>query len=124
MHMVAKRKKTKARRSRPIPRLARKGQITVEHNHEMRLAAQAVLATIRRIKGKIEEEPNPAERRRLRRILSGTLRKVRGYREALEALALAVPQLVSPQLVQQISTFLLLEDEFEREGVETRNSRN
>jgi hypothetical protein len=79
---------------------------------------------IRHIKGKIEDEPDPRERRRLRRVLTSNLRKMRAYREALEVLGLAFPQLVDRQLVDQISTFLLLEDEFERNGVETRKSRN
>lgn len=113
-----------ARKKSPIPRLARKGEITVEHDHELRLAGQAVLTTIRRIKGKIEDEPDPKERRRLRRILTSTLRKVRAYREALEALAFALPELIDRQLVEQLSTFALLEDEFESEGLETRKSRN
>ncbi|MGH8319798.1 MAG: hypothetical protein ACREUL_17815 [Steroidobacteraceae bacterium] len=78
----------------------------------LRLAAQAVLKTVTRIKGKIATETDPAERRRLRRLLRSTYRKMRGYREALEALAFAVPQLVSLQLVEQISTLLLVEDEF------------
>lgn len=52
------------------------------------------------------------------------MRKVSAYREALEALAFTVPQLVSRQLVERISTFVLVEDEFRREGLETRKSRN
>lgn len=63
MAMAGKRTRTKARKKRSIPCLARKGQITVEHDHELRLAGQAVLTTIRRIKGKIEDEPDPVERR-------------------------------------------------------------
>lgn len=49
---------------------------------------------------------------------------MRRYREALEALAFAFPQLISWQLVEQISTFLLIEDEFESEGAETRKRSN
>jgi hypothetical protein len=116
--------RTKAPRSQPERSARRSGPIVVEHHHELRLAGQAVLTTIRRIKGKIEDEPDPAERRLLRRILTSTSRKMRAYREALEALALAIPELVDRQLVEQLSTFLLLEDEFESDGPETRKSCN
>ena len=57
--------------------MPRRSQITVEHDHELRLAAQAMLTTVRRIKGKIEDESDPAERRRLRRLLRNGLRRMR-----------------------------------------------
>lgn len=61
----------------------RKGQITVDHDHELRLAAEAVLKTVTRIKGQIKDEPDAATRRRLRRLLSKMLRKVRAYHESV-----------------------------------------
>lgn len=57
-------------------------------------------------------------------MLRSSLRELRRSREALEELALAVPQPVSQQLIEQISTFLLAEDELRTEGVETRKSCN
>jgi hypothetical protein len=117
--VAAKLTKTKARNKR-----SRRRSTIFEQDHELRLAGQAVLTTIRRIKGKIEDELDPRERRRLRRVLTSSLRKMRAYRETLEVLGLALPQLVDRQLIDQISTFLLLEDEFERDGVETQKVRN
>ena len=108
-------------RRKSSSRRRKSGRIIVGSGQELRLAAQAVLTTIRRIKRKIADEADAAERRRLQRILSRTLRKVRAYREALVELALAVPQLVSRQLVEQISTFALVEDEFTTDARERDN---
>lgn len=121
MAVGARQKKPKVRRG---PSKRRSGPIVVAHDDELRLAAQAILATITRIKGAIADEPDAAERRRLRGLLRRALRKIRGYREALEEIALAVPRLVSRELVEQISTFLLVEDEFERQDVEARKRSN
>lgn len=121
---MATKRPTAKRRKKTVPRRRKSGRIVVEHDNELRLAPQAVLTTTRRIKGKIEDETDPQEQRRLRRLLNRAMRKVSAHREVLEELALTAPQLITRQLVEQISTFALVEDEFRSEGPDTRNSTN
>lgn len=98
----------------------RSGPITVENDHELRLAAQAALTTVRRIKGKIEDETDSAERRRVGQILQ---------EHAAQAAPTAkrprrVSQLVSPQMVEQIATILLVADELRGNGLDTQLTPN
>ena len=107
--MAGKRSTSKPRK-KAGPGRRRSGPILVDP--DLRIPAQAVLTTTRRIKRTLADAADPAERRRLRRLLNRVYRKVRAYRQALEALALVVPQLAGPQLEEQIQIFMLVEDEF------------
>lgn len=82
------------------------------------------MVTVRRIMGTIFEEADPVEQRRLRRLLRSALQRLGAYRKELEHLASAAPQHVRPFLIEQIVTFLLIEDELERERIEARKSRH
>jgi len=77
-------------------RSARRSSILVDQ--DLRIPAQAVPTTTRRMKGKTIDQPDPVGRRRLQLLLRRTYRKVPAYREALVDLALAAPQLAGPQL--------------------------
>lgn len=77
---------------------------------DLRIPATAVLTTIRRIKQSINNEFDPQERRRLRRLLNHTFRKVRAYRRALEGLRRT--PFGGPAIEEQIQIFLMVEDEF------------
>lgn len=69
-----------------------------------------MLTTISRIRRSIANEYDPQERRRLRRLLNHTFRKVRAYRRALEGLRLT--PFNGPAIEEQIQIFLMVEDEF------------
>lgn len=90
------------------PGRRRSGSIIIEQ--DLRTPAQTPLTTTRRIKGKIADKPDPAERARFRRLLNRTYGKVRAYHEALEGLAAAAPHLARRHLGEQI-ILMVVEDE-------------
>jgi hypothetical protein len=110
---------TLKRRKRAGARSARRGSIPLDQ--DLRIPAQAVLTITRHLKGKIIDDPDSSERRRLQRLLERAYRKVRAHREALVDVALAAPQLAGPQLYAQIQIFLLVEDEFTTHARERSN---
>ena len=108
---------------RPAPggrKKARKHAPRITVDEDLRIPAQALLATIRRTKQSLADETDPEESSRLRRLLSRTYRKVRAFREALEAITPEAPRRARSALAEQIQLLLLLEDEFVRDEGGTR----